>query len=63
MRVETHSHGPSYIETGGKGAVVKPWVWVSWLFLGPMLNSLLFNRYLYIEVELCFFHSPNVDIF
>ena len=41
----------SYIETGGEGAIVRPWFWISWLFFGPVLCSLLFNRYNYIAVR------------
>ncbi|KAK0487292.1 P-loop containing nucleoside triphosphate hydrolase protein [Armillaria novae-zelandiae] len=30
-----------YLETKGEGAVVRPWVWISWLFLGPFLRSIM----------------------
>ncbi|KAH7904637.1 hypothetical protein BJ138DRAFT_1130879 [Hygrophoropsis aurantiaca] len=29
-----------YIEKDGKGAIIRPWVWIAWLFFGPMANSL-----------------------
>ncbi|KAF7976802.1 hypothetical protein HWV62_5660 [Athelia sp. TMB] len=37
-----------YMESGGKGATVRPWVWVLWLLAGPTINSLTsqFNSYL-----------------
>ncbi|THH30400.1 hypothetical protein EUX98_g3808 [Antrodiella citrinella] len=37
----------NFIETGGEGAIVKPWVWVVWLLLGPMLGSLVWDWYHY----------------
>ncbi|KAH7918845.1 hypothetical protein BV22DRAFT_1100101 [Leucogyrophana mollusca] len=37
-----------YLETGGEGAVVRPWVWVTWLFLGPMTGSLALQWYIFI---------------
>ncbi|KAF5345715.1 hypothetical protein D9758_013070 [Tetrapyrgos nigripes] len=36
-----------YIETGGFGISTRPWVWISCLFLGPMIESLSFDWYLY----------------
>ncbi|KAF7967573.1 hypothetical protein HWV62_33777, partial [Athelia sp. TMB] len=38
----------SYMESGGEGATVRPWVWVLWLLAGPTINSLTsqFNSYL-----------------
>lgn len=41
----------SYIETGGEGALIRPWVWVSWLFIGPVFGSLLFNYHNYVAVR------------
>ncbi|TCD68828.1 hypothetical protein EIP91_009695 [Steccherinum ochraceum] len=37
----------NYIETGGEGAIVQPWVWVLWLLLGPSLGSIAFDWYYY----------------
>ncbi|KAG1747913.1 uncharacterized protein EDB91DRAFT_1245381 [Suillus paluster] len=37
-----------YIETKGEGAVVRPWVWISWLFFGPLVGSIAWQWYLYI---------------
>ncbi|KAH8086658.1 multidrug resistance-associated ABC transporter [Cristinia sonorae] len=36
-----------YIETGGEGALVKPWVWMIWLLLGPALGSVLHDWFNY----------------
>ncbi|KAI9449921.1 hypothetical protein BJY52DRAFT_1227472 [Lactarius psammicola] len=32
-----------YLETRGEGAVIRPWVWVTYLFLGPALRSIAFQ--------------------
>ncbi|THH29810.1 hypothetical protein EUX98_g4362 [Antrodiella citrinella] len=37
----------NHLETGGEGAIVKPWVWVLWLLLGPMLGSVIFDWFNY----------------
>ncbi|KAI0248983.1 hypothetical protein BJV78DRAFT_1276336 [Lactifluus subvellereus] len=37
-----------YIETRGEGAVVRPWVWVMYLFLGPALGTIAFQWYVFI---------------
>ncbi|KAH8986106.1 hypothetical protein EDB92DRAFT_2054957 [Lactarius akahatsu] len=38
----------SYLETHGEGAVVRPWVWVTYLFLGPALGTMAFQWYIFI---------------
>ncbi|KAG2123601.1 hypothetical protein DEU56DRAFT_829341 [Suillus clintonianus] len=40
-----------YVETKGEGAVVRPWVWISWLFLGPLIGSLAWQWYIYIATR------------
>ncbi|KAL4247277.1 ATP-binding cassette transporter C [Abortiporus biennis] len=35
-----------YIESGGEDAFVRPWVWVLWLFIGPLLASVI-NQWFY----------------
>ncbi|KAI9434147.1 hypothetical protein H4582DRAFT_2112597 [Lactarius indigo] len=37
-----------YLETQGEGAVVRPWVWVAYIFLGPALGTIAFQRYNFI---------------
>ncbi|KAI9449923.1 hypothetical protein BJY52DRAFT_1192187 [Lactarius psammicola] len=37
-----------YLETRGEGAVVRPWVWVAYLFLGPALGTIAFQWYIFI---------------
>ncbi|KAH9028046.1 hypothetical protein EDB83DRAFT_2526408 [Lactarius deliciosus] len=38
----------SYLETHGEGAVVRPWVWVAYIFLGPTLGTIAFQWYNFI---------------
>ncbi|KAJ3549276.1 hypothetical protein NMY22_g935 [Coprinellus aureogranulatus] len=63
----------NYIETGGVGATIKPWFWILWLFLGPTINSVAYQWYMYIATrvlvrveciltELVFEHSLKVRV-
>ncbi|KAI0918361.1 hypothetical protein AcV5_002367 [Taiwanofungus camphoratus] len=36
-----------YMQTGGAGAVVHPWVWIAWLFFGPLLNTIALQWYVF----------------
>ncbi|KAH9854915.1 multidrug resistance-associated ABC transporter [Lenzites betulinus] len=36
-----------FLETGGENAVVRPWVWISWLFLGPVLGAVAIQYYVF----------------
>jgi hypothetical protein len=40
-----------YLETRGDGAVVRPWVWITYLFFGPALGTIAFQWYIYITVS------------
>ncbi|KAI9438180.1 hypothetical protein H4582DRAFT_2111639 [Lactarius indigo] len=40
-----------YLETRGEGAVVRPWVWVAYLFLGPALGAVAFQWYAFIATS------------
>ncbi|KAG2065985.1 P-loop containing nucleoside triphosphate hydrolase protein [Suillus decipiens] len=40
-----------YVETKGEDAVVRPWVWISCLFLGPLITSLACQWYIYIATR------------
>ncbi|KAJ7512528.1 P-loop containing nucleoside triphosphate hydrolase protein [Mycena galericulata] len=40
-----------YIETDGQDAVVRPWVWILAIFLGPVLGSLGFQFYIFINTR------------
>ncbi|CCM00579.1 uncharacterized protein FIBRA_02614 [Fibroporia radiculosa] len=37
----------NYLEKGGEGQVVRPWVWIAFLFFGPVLGSIAFQWYCY----------------
>jgi hypothetical protein len=41
----------AYLETGGAGAVVRPWVWAAWLFLGPLLGSVAMQAYIFLNTR------------
>jgi len=40
-----------YLETRGKDAFVRPWVWIMWLVVGPMISSLGSQWYMYIATR------------
>ena len=39
-----------YLESGGTGAIIRPWFWILWLFVGPFVVSLAWQWYIYIAV-------------
>ncbi|EKM56946.1 uncharacterized protein PHACADRAFT_172648 [Phanerochaete carnosa HHB-10118-sp] len=41
----------NYLESGGQGAVVKPWVWILWIGGGPIIQSLVFQCYLFLATR------------
>jgi hypothetical protein len=43
----------SYIESRGENALVRPWVWVSLMFLGPFVGTLVMQWYTFLTVR-CF---------
>ncbi|KAI0832850.1 multidrug resistance-associated ABC transporter [Trametes gibbosa] len=60
-----------YLETDGMNTVVRPWVWISWLFLGPVLGSMAIQYYVFnttrmlvqtegIITQLVFDHSLRI---
>ncbi|KAJ7489333.1 P-loop containing nucleoside triphosphate hydrolase protein [Mycena latifolia] len=38
----------NYMETNGKDATYRPWIWILWLFLGPTLRSITNHWYVFI---------------
>jgi hypothetical protein len=40
-----------YLETRGEGAVVRPWVWIAYLFFGPAIGTIVFQWYIFITVS------------
>ncbi|KAJ6590816.1 P-loop containing nucleoside triphosphate hydrolase protein [Mycena sp. CBHHK59/15] len=58
LRVITNFSSPiamnrllQYIETRDEGAVVRPWVWIVLIFLGPVLGFLGFQWYIFINTR------------
>lgn len=41
----------SYLETNGDGAYYRPWFWIAWLFLAPVISLFAFLHYLYLSVR------------
>ncbi|OCH87310.1 P-loop containing nucleoside triphosphate hydrolase protein [Obba rivulosa] len=41
-----------YLETGGANAVVRPWVWIVWLFLSPTLAAIAWQWYIFITTRM-----------
>ncbi|ETW87620.1 ABC transporter [Heterobasidion irregulare TC 32-1] len=37
------------LEIDGRGAVVRPWVWISGLFFGPMIGTIVMQRYVFLS--------------
>lgn len=53
---------PSYLEHPGEDPAVKPWFWIIWLFVGPMVGSISFQWYIFMAVSfllLRVFHAAN----
>ncbi|KAJ6611201.1 hypothetical protein B0H10DRAFT_2165893 [Mycena sp. CBHHK59/15] len=38
----------NYIETNGKDAKYRPWIWILWLFLGPTIRSITNHWYVFM---------------
>jgi len=38
----------TYLETGGEDAFVRPWFWIVWLLLGPIIGSITIQWYIYV---------------
>lgn len=36
----------NYLETKGEGAVVRPWVWILWIGLGPYVQGYALSNFL-----------------
>ncbi|KAF9021407.1 P-loop containing nucleoside triphosphate hydrolase protein [Hymenopellis radicata] len=43
----------SYLENNGREPVeYRPWLWITWLFVGPMISSLAFDWYIFIATRI-----------
>ncbi|KAL5534538.1 hypothetical protein ACEPAG_1001 [Sanghuangporus baumii] len=38
----------NFLETGGSDATVRPWIWVAWLFLGPIISTAAMQWYIFL---------------
>jgi hypothetical protein len=43
---------PRYLETGGVGATTRPWVWISYLFIGPFLQSIAEHATMFFQYKI-----------
>ncbi|KZS96535.1 P-loop containing nucleoside triphosphate hydrolase protein [Sistotremastrum niveocremeum HHB9708] len=41
----------AYLEPGGQVDSIKPWVWILWLGTGPIIGSICFQIYLYVQTQ------------
>jgi hypothetical protein len=41
----------TYLETGGVGQHIKPWFWLIWLAIAPIISTLSLQLYLYFSVR------------
>ncbi|KAK7694249.1 hypothetical protein QCA50_001429 [Cerrena zonata] len=41
-----------YLENGGEGMTVRPFVWIVWLFLGPILGAIAVQWYIFIATRM-----------
>ncbi|KAJ1305460.1 hypothetical protein OPQ81_000470 [Rhizoctonia solani] len=48
-----------YIENPSEPGYFRPWVWVLWLFLGPVVGSLSMQRYLFLATR-CLVHTEAI---
>lgn len=46
------NHLLAYLESGSKGTIVRPWVWIVALFLGPMSESITWEVYIFFTTRL-----------
>ncbi|KAF8845471.1 hypothetical protein BDN67DRAFT_993677 [Paxillus ammoniavirescens] len=40
-----------YIEKGGEGAVIRPWVWIACIFFGQFVGSVIFQWYIFFTTR------------
>ncbi|PCH35576.1 hypothetical protein WOLCODRAFT_80373 [Wolfiporia cocos MD-104 SS10] len=41
-----------YMETGGAGAIVRSWVWIAWLFIGPSMSAIVTSGYSFVGTRM-----------
>ncbi|KAJ4490432.1 hypothetical protein J3R30DRAFT_3666905 [Lentinula aciculospora] len=40
-----------YIENEGADTIIRPWVWIVWLLLGPTISSIAFEWYIFVSTR------------
>ncbi|KAF9243735.1 hypothetical protein BU15DRAFT_71860 [Melanogaster broomeanus] len=40
-----------YLENGGEGTVIRPWVWIAWIFVGQFIGSVIFQWYIFFTTR------------
>lgn len=50
------SNDGSYLENG-EDSTIQPWVWILWLFLGPVVGTIGFQWYIFLTVSSVTLHS------
>ncbi|KIJ68829.1 hypothetical protein HYDPIDRAFT_25082 [Hydnomerulius pinastri MD-312] len=40
-----------YLENGGEGAVIRPWVWIAWIFIGQFVGSIIYQWYIFFSTR------------
>ncbi|KIM54250.1 hypothetical protein SCLCIDRAFT_1222221 [Scleroderma citrinum Foug A] len=40
-----------YLENGGEGATIRPWVWIVYIFAGQFLGSIIFQWYIFLATR------------
>ncbi|KAF9500349.1 P-loop containing nucleoside triphosphate hydrolase protein [Pleurotus eryngii] len=48
-----------YMESGGRDALMRPWVWIAWLFCGPMISTVLFQYYTFLSARHLIFQATK----
>ncbi|KAI0750650.1 hypothetical protein C8Q80DRAFT_1097969 [Daedaleopsis nitida] len=41
-----------YLENDGEGTFIRPWLWITWLFLGPVLGSIAMQYYIFTTTRM-----------
>ncbi|KAK0183558.1 hypothetical protein F5146DRAFT_944457 [Armillaria mellea] len=45
------NHEYSYIEMDGKDSLYRPWLWIGWLFIGPLMTTVSSDWYIFISIR------------
>ena len=51
MEVFPNHYFISYLETGGANTSIRPWFWITWLFVGPIVKNLCYQWEIFIATR------------